>query len=124
MAEPTASGHNRGIGSANVKRALEASEMRVLTGCGMHILVHACCVDSSVAFSLRAQLAAYHEKYCCSVVVLFFCRGSENQFTYKMKCTVNQWNKQNICVVWGGGGRGWDYTAVTCTYCTVTLRGM
>ena len=50
------------------------SEMRVLTGCGMHILVHAiaCCVDSLVAFSLRAQLPAHHAKYCCSVVVLFF----------------------------------------------------
>ena len=77
--------------------------MRVLTGCGMHIMVHACCVDSSVAFSLRAQLAAHHAKYCCSVVVLFFCRGSEKHFTYKMKCTVNQWTKLKICV-WGGGG--------------------
>ena len=51
--------------------------MCVLTGCGMHILVHACCVDSSVAFSLRAQLAAHHAKYCCSVVVLLFCQGTE-----------------------------------------------
>ena len=104
-------------------RVLTRCGMRVLTRCGMHILVHVCCVDSSVAFSLRAQLAAYHAKYCCSVVVLFFCRGSENQFTYKMKCTVNQWTKLKICV-WGGGGRGWHYTAVTCTYCTVTVRGM
>ena len=57
--------------------------MRVLTGCGMHTLVHACCVDSSVAFSLRAQLAAHHAKYCCFVVVLFFAEGVKNHFTYK-----------------------------------------
>ena len=81
--------------------------MRVLTGCGMHILVHACCVDSSVAFSLRAQLAAHHAKYFCSVVVLFFFAGGvKNHFTYKMKCTVNQWTKLKICVGGRGGGRG------------------
>ena len=57
--------------------------MRVLTGCGMHTLVHACCVDSSVAFSLRAQLAAHHAKYCCFVMVLFFAEGVKNHFTYK-----------------------------------------
>ena len=98
--------------------------MRVLTRCGMHILVHACCVDSSVAFSLRAQLVAHHAKYCCSVVVFFFAKGVKNHFTYKMKCTVNQWTKLKICVCVGGGGEGWHYTAVTCTYCTVTVKGM
>ena len=34
----------------------------------------------------------------------FFAEGVKNHFTYKMKCTVNQWTKLKMCVCVGGGG--------------------
>ena len=34
----------------------------------------------------------------------FFAEGVKTHFTYKIKCTVNQWTKLKICV--GGGGEG------------------
>ena len=78
--------------------------MCVLTGCGMRILVHACCVDSSVAFSLCAQLMHTMQNNVALSWCYFFAEGVENHFTYKIKCTVNQWTKLKIFVGGGGGG--------------------
>ena len=36
----------------------------------------------------------------------FFAEVVNNHFTYKMKCTVNQWTKLKICVGGGKGGKG------------------